>query len=137
MPSLSSISQKAKAYKEAKSKKGIWPWIVGIVLAVGLAIGIYLLQRKLAADQKALAILRTQAEQDKVNAARSNLVAEAQVNSAQRLQLKAEAAILHNKAEKEIARIDELSKQNAATLETIKKVDSWAELDQLNQAGRT
>jgi flagellar biosynthesis/type III secretory pathway M-ring protein FliF/YscJ len=137
MVSPESISEKAKAYKETKSKKGIWAWIVGGVLAIGLAVGIYLLQRKLAADQRALAELRTKAEQNKIKAAKDAHFANAQMNTNKRLQLQAEAVILNNRAEKEIARIEDLQKQNEKIIATIKSVDSWAELDNLNQAGRT
>jgi len=137
MPSLSSISQKAKAYKEAKSKKGLWPWIVGIGLAIALAVGIYLLKRKLAGDQQALAVLRTKAEQGHIAALNEEVASRMADNSTTRLALHAESSLLHARANKEIARIDESIKQNAAVLEAIKNVDSWAELDQLNQKGRT
>jgi len=137
MPSLSSISQKAKAYKEAKSKKGLWPWIVGISLAVALAIGIYFLKRKLAGDQQALATLRTKAEQGRVKAMQTEAASRMADNSDKRTALLAESNVLHARANREIATIDKSIEQNAVVLEALKNVDSWAELDKLNQKGRT
>ena len=137
MPTLEKISTQAKAYKEAKSKKGLWPWIVGIGLAIALAVGIYLLKRKLAGDQQTLAVLRTKAEQEHVAALNKEVAARMADNSDTRLQLQVESNLLHARANKNIAIIDENIKQNAAVLEAIKNVDSWAELDQLNQKGRT
>lgn len=137
MPTLEKISTQAKAYKEAKSKKGLWPWIVGIGLAIALAVGIYLLKRKLAGDQQALAVLRTKAEQEHVAALNKEVAARMADNSTTRLALQVESNLLHARANKNIAAIDQSIKQNAVVLEAIKNVDSWAELDQLNQKGRT
>lgn len=136
MATVDTISKKAQAYKEVKSKKGIWPWIVGIGLAIALAVGIYLLKRKLAADQVALAQLRTKFEQEKVEAVRKAELAKLELNASKQLKLKADAVIAHNKAEKELATIAAVEDQNKQILKKLEEVDTWAELDQLNKVGR-
>lgn len=134
--SLDAISDRAARYKETISKKGLWPWIIGGLLAIALVVGIFFLKRRLAADQVALAKMRTKFEQDKADAVRKVELAKLELNSSKQLQLKADAVVAHNKAERELAAVAALENQNKEILKKLDEVDSWAELDNLNKLGR-
>jgi hypothetical protein len=120
----------------AKIQK-FWPWIVGGLSALSVAIGVYYLKKRLMTQQVELARLRTAAEQAKVKATAEVFQANLEVNEAKKEQLKTQAFLANARAMRDLDQARAAEEAHKKTVAKVDAIKSWAELDAINKEGRS
>ena len=130
---IQKVKDTAKALREVKAKKGIWPWIAGVALVIALIIGVYFLKKALVSNQEELAKLRTKAEQQRIKPAQTKFKASLEANEKKATALRYKAMQQREVANKAVADIKNKEAENAHILEQLEGISSWEELDKLNE----
>lgn len=116
--------------------KQFLPFVLGLLAPIVIAVGVFLLKRRLQTQQAELAKLRTNAEQTKVRALTEAYKADLEVNEAKKEELKKAAFLANIKATRDIEHASKLEVENKKALDKINEIKSWSELDALNKTGR-
>jgi len=129
------VEQRAATRKAAKSWNP-WKWILGGLAALGVAIGVYFIMKSLNADQKELAKLRTQAQQNRVLASDKEQEAKLAVNDMKKVHLKAEAQALKVEADQISQAVAVREQEHGQLLARLQAAKSWKDLDAINSEKR-
>ena len=130
------VENVVKIQHETKTKKSIWKWASGGVLAVVGFVLLWLAKRQLNLRTKELAKYRTKAEQGKIHAREAKVEASMQRSDLVRKKLEEEAKKIHREIEKEEKQLDLAEKELKTHTERLSAIKDWKTLDTINQQDR-
>lgn len=111
-------------------------WLVGLVLAAGVAIGAYLLMRDLKKKNAELARLRTKVEQDKVKQRNLEHAADVAVHLEEAVALRQQAGEIASRIRVRTQLADAQERAFSGLEERIRRAQNWDDLDALNKENR-
>lgn len=122
--------------EQSKSQGGAWGWIVGIVLALVVTVGVGLLVWKLNRKNKELAKLRTESEINEVKLEQTEFKTDVSKSETRIKELKEKAADLRGEIQADSVVYNSRKQKLDEAISRLKKIRSWADLDEHNKKGR-
>ena len=122
--------------EQSKTEGSPWGWIVGIVLALVVTVGVGLLVWKLNRKNKELAKLRTESEINEVKLEQTEFKADVAKAESRIKELKDKAADLRSGVRTDTEIYNARKKKLDEALSRLKKIRSWTDLDEHNKKGR-